>query len=211
MGALQGIGFAPVGERPTGVGCGIPVMPGNKNRMAWIRQLEELSKHKGGRRHVDYEFASECRITGMLVYADGGITCGPYTFEKDDNGLYHYVLRLSYYVVEDADETDAAIMRRVQDATSKGYYFQGGAVGELLSLFSLVLQCRFYLLASIDIGLNSKFEYRLSYRKTAADSHPRIFDERNRNFDRDLRPTLDRLRGTSGKHHQRAITTLRAA
>jgi hypothetical protein len=178
----------------------------NKDRMAWIRTLDALQAG-GDRRFVEYEFASECRITGLLTYAGGAITCGPYTFEKDEHGLYHYRLRLAYRIDSDPDRAHEVTRQRIQEATEKGYFFKEGEVGELLSLFSLVLQCRFYLVAAVHVGweVDVKHLYRFNYRRTPSAAHPKIFDERDRNFVRQLPSFLDRLRNSEGENHQRAI------
>lgn len=138
----------------------------NKNRMAWIRQLEQLEASTGGRRRfTDYEFVSECRITGRLEYADGGIVCGPYTFERNENGLYHYVLTLAY-PWDDGTRRDRELTELMQGATPDGYYFRDGAAGELLSLLSLALRCWLYLVATVDVigDMRIKRELKITYR-----------------------------------------------
>lgn len=52
----------------------------NDNRMGWIRNLEALAS--GGQQYtVEDELGSECRIPGLLDYADGQIICASMSTE----------------------------------------------------------------------------------------------------------------------------------
>ena len=66
------------------------------NRMGWIRYLETPGQADGSTFLEDWEIASECRITGKLVEADGKLIFSPDAFEPDDAGLYKYVIRFCY-------------------------------------------------------------------------------------------------------------------
>ena len=44
--------------------------------MAWIRSFEKLTTTSEESYYYEYEFASECRISGMLNYDNGKILCG---------------------------------------------------------------------------------------------------------------------------------------
>jgi hypothetical protein len=54
--------------------------------LAWIRHLEEIAELGISDEYSEYEFASECRITGQLVYADSAIVCAPFTLQPDGQG-----------------------------------------------------------------------------------------------------------------------------
>jgi hypothetical protein len=179
----------------------------NTNRMAWIRLLEDLEASPAERRYsTEYEFVSECRITGRLEYAGGAIVCTPYTFEKDENGLHHYLLTLSY-PADDGSRRERELTELMQGATPDGYYFRDGAAGELLSLLSLALRCRLYLVASVHVSGDTRIkrEFKINHRRVDPDTHPAIFDDRARNFVRDLPPLLDHLRSTTIGHQRAAL------
>src|SRR3989338_8449866 len=119
----------------------------NDNRMAWIRNLERLSKSSKGAYYSEFEIASECRIVGPLNYKGGKIRCSPFSMDKDMNGLYHYLLSIKYPQYSGSYN---------EKADKKGYYFKEGEIGELLALFSLHFQRRFYLVATYQGELTSK-------------------------------------------------------
>ena len=173
----------------------------NDNRMSWIRNAEKLSASPDGGYYCEYEFVSECRITGLLDYENGKLICGLFTLEEDRNGLYHYLLRIQYPKFEGGYN---------EKADKKGYYFKDGIIGELLSLFSLYFQCRFYIVAIYQGELTNrsikiKMEQEFSYKKIPKGIHPKIFSEDNKNFAVGLSDFLDSVRKLDSQKHQRFI------
>jgi hypothetical protein len=63
------------------------------------------------------------------------------------------------------------------------------------------------MIAAVHVGweIDIKHLYSLNYKRTPAGAHPRIFDERARNFVGALPSMLDHLRKSDGKDHQRAV------
>lgn len=172
----------------------------NDNRMGWIRNIDKLSVSEKDSYYYEYEFATECRIPGLLNYENGKIICSLFSFEKDKNGLYHYLLKIKYPKFDSYNKkTD-----------KKGYCFIDGTIGELLSLFSLYYQCRFYIVAIYQgeltkEGLGLKTEKYFSYEKTDKASHPKIFSEDSRNFARGLSDFLNSIRTLDARFHQSFI------
>lgn len=177
-------------------------MTKNDNRMRWIRNLEKLSKKDAKSYFVECEIATECHITGVLDYNNGMILCGGLTIEKDQNGLYHYLLKVKY-----ADDKESHCNNR---ANKKGYCFKDGILGELLAIFSLYFQCSFYLIATFsgeltNHGLKIKTENRFIYRFCNPLIHPQIFSSKNRNFAIGLINFLDTIKSLDTKYHQQFI------
>jgi len=173
----------------------------NDNRMAWIRNIEKLNDSNCKSYCVEYEIASECRIFGVLDYEDGKILCGGFSLEKDKNGLFHYLFKIQYpeYGQEPSNKPD-----------KNGYYFRDGILGELLSLFSLYFQCRFYLVATYEgeltkFGLKIKNEEDFLYRKINKAIHPKIFTESGRNFTKGLPDFLKSIIKLNDSKHQNFI------
>jgi hypothetical protein len=110
----------------------------NDNRMGWIRNLESLAS-AAQQYTVEYELGSECRIPGLLDYADGQIICAGMNTEESRDGLWLYNLIFHF-------PTGPHDVKRKAD--EKGYYFKDGVLGELLALMSLFFRCRFYLISS---------------------------------------------------------------
>jgi len=174
----------------------------NDNRMGWIRNLEKLTKKDKNNYFVEYEIATECHIAGVLDYENGMILCGGLTIEKDKDGLYHYLLKVKYAGVEEPYYN--------KEANKEGYYFKDGALGELLAIFSLYFQCRFYLIATFSgeltsHGLRIKTENRFIYRFCNSLIHPQIFSSKNRNFAIGLINFLDTVKSLDTKYHQQFI------
>jgi len=174
----------------------------NDNRMGWIRNLEKLGKKEADSYFVEYEIATECHIAGVLDYGNGIILCGGLTIEKDENGLYHYLLKVKYAGIEEPYYN--------KKANKKGYYFKDGILGELLSIFSLYFQCRFYLIATFtgeltNHGLRIKTGNRFIYRSCNPLIHPQIFSSKNRNFATGLADFLDTVKSLDTKYHQQFI------
>jgi hypothetical protein len=177
-------------------------MAKNDNRMGWIRNIEKLSKKDADSYFIEYEIATECHIAGVLDYNNGMILCGGLTIEKDQNGLYHYLIRLKYSGVEEPYYNNKA--------NKKGYYFKDGALGELLAILSLFFQCRFYLVATFsgeltNHGLKIKTENRFTYKPCNPLIHPPIFSTQKRNFAIGLTNFLDTIKSLDTKYHQQFI------
>lgn len=166
--------------------------------MSWVRDLEALQKDRKGSYYTEYEFASECRITGVLDYKKNSVMISPFTFEKDEDGLYHYLLRVRY---------PKSVLGYNDKADKRGYYFPDGAAGELISLCAVFFQCRFFLVASYRgestvRSIKIKSMYPLVYRKTSPATHPKIFSEDNKNFATGLAIFLDSVRTLKSDIHQ---------
>ncbi|MDA3791478.1 MAG: hypothetical protein PF503_23650 [Desulfobacula sp.] len=172
------------------------------NRMEWIRNAEKLNIKSTSTYSAEYELASESYIPGVLDFENGSILCGVMTFNKDPKGYYKYLLKIKYPY---NDETF-----RVQDANKKGYLFKGGIPGELIALFSLFFQCRFFLLSaysgelsSTSIKLKSEYSPQLGFCKPHFD--PDTFPDGKRNFSIDLGDFLNKLQQIDTSYHQDII------
>ncbi len=167
----------------------------NDNRMLWIR-TEDIIKKEGISYSFEYEIASELRITGVLDYNDY-IKCGIYSLEKDENGLYHYLLKINHPAVQEYNNK----------ADKKGYYFKDGELGEILSIFSLFFRARFYLVASFSGELSSssiktKFENKFIYKKTNSLVNPYVLGENNKNLNFTKIPDfLNQIKKLDTKNH----------
>jgi gamma-glutamylcyclotransferase (GGCT)/AIG2-like uncharacterized protein YtfP len=170
----------------------------NDNRMGWIRNLEGLTSTTQQYK-VEYELGSECRIPGLLDYADGKIICAGMNTEESRDGLWLYNLILHFpsgphQVNPKADE--------------KGYYFKDGVLGELLALMSLFFRCRFYLISSRlppgnpRQGMTIKKEYPFVRVRCNPGIHPPLFGNRNKNLATDFKQFLDSIRLLDPKRHQ---------
>jgi hypothetical protein len=170
----------------------------NDNRMLWIRNIEKLEESASPHNYyAEYEIASECRIPGILNYGNGKILCGLAT-STATYGLYHYFIRFQYVGSQDPIYN--------KQANAKGYYFKDGVLGEILSLFSLYFQCRFYLIASYQgelsgTGLKIKIPNDFLYRPCNHKIHPKIFHN-NRNFAVGLSDFLDSIKSLKNNVHQ---------
>lgn len=169
------------------------------NRMAWIRNLKKLSSYTGETYAMEYEFVSECRIPGVLSYDGEKIICSLLS-EKDKDGLYHYLMRVAY-PTGGSDEFNRSQYHK------NGYYFKDGIIGELLSIFSLYFQARFYLVSSFSGGLSSnsvkhKIDSPFLYKPTNQAVHPKIFTDGKRNFARGLSDFLELIKNLDESKHQ---------
>ena len=182
----------------------MPTVAENDNRMSWIRHIEFVkTKKKKYHSYEEYELACECRITGGLDYKKGAIYCSFLTSEKDRDGLYHYSLRIRTAY---NDPNDPTPYRDYKSANSKGYYFKAGIAEELISLFSVFFQCRFYVVATNSYLPNSyrriRNEKDLIYKPSEPGIHPTIFSEKSRSFSIGLTEFLDRTISLPVKLHQ---------
>jgi len=169
------------------------------DRMGWIRNIEKLRNSNIQSYVVEYEIASEVYIPGLLNYEKGMILCGPMTFEKDHRGLYKYLLKIRFASPE--------VLFSIKKATEKGYLFKEGIPGELLALFSLYFECRFYMLAAFSLeltqsSLKSKLEYNPVYRPFHPQLAKTIFSIRKRSFTSGLSDFLNQIANLDTKYHQ---------
>lgn len=174
----------------------------NDNRMAWVRNINKLQKSNIQSYDVEYEIASEVYIQGLLNYEKGMILCGPMTFEKDHRGLYKYLLKIKFASPE--------VLFSVKKATEKGYLFKEGIPGELLALFSLYFECRFYMLAAFhgeltQCSLKPKWEYNPVYRPCHSRLAQTICSTRKRSFISGLPDFLNQVANLDTKYHQKLI------
>lgn len=173
--------------------------------MGWIRNFKIIDSIDKRRIYsVVYEVASEARLTGHFSYKKGEmevIGLSILSYQRDRNGLYHYALRLPFFTFPDYYE-DAV--------SSDGYYFPSGDGGELISLFSVFLQARFYLVARYDDVKNGcigqKLEYgedfskkEFNYKSFYPMFRDDIDDKKNLNG---LNDFLDSIRLMNSKDHQ---------
>ncbi|OGL95753.1 hypothetical protein A2348_03960 [Candidatus Uhrbacteria bacterium RIFOXYB12_FULL_58_10] len=177
----------------------------NDNRMAWIRNIESLTSDKKGSYVVECEFLSEARISSVLSYADGMIQCGGLEFEKDENGLYRYLLRLEHAGIKDPSYN--------KFADKDGYYFKDGILGELLAIFSLFFQARFYPIATYmgeltPTSLPSRHGVHLRYQKPILGNYPEIFDKNKTRRFSELQGFLDMIRGIPPQSHHVVIRAI---
>jgi hypothetical protein len=175
--------------------------------MVWTRNLEAVAQGKPSY-VVEAEFGSELRIPGLLSYAGGAILCGPATFDPDAAGLFKYVLRLR---VPGPGSTEEEEEYQPPAATKDGYVFREGPVGELLALFSLRLQARFFLLSisQRELGLHDlpmKTEFSPKRGRIGPSVDAVVFSEAGeRNFASQLAPFLDELRLLPAEQHMTAV------
>lgn len=174
----------------------------NDNRMSWIRNIDKLKNNDSGSYYCEYEIASECNIPGVLNYQNGMILSSFLTIDKDRNGLHHYTLKIKYAGLEEPYFN--------REATLGGYFFKDGILGELLAIFSVYFQCRFYLIASYfgeltSSGVKTKTENNFIYVPCIPHIHPPIFSSKNKNFAKGLSDFLESIKSLDAKYHQQFI------
>lgn len=168
--------------------------------MEWIRNLDKLEDKECPEYITEYEFASDSYIPGVLDYKNGKILCGALTFNKDSRGLYKYSFKIKF-----AGQNVTHL-----NANQKGYLFKGGIPGELISIFSLYFQARFFVLAAYSgeqnsNGLKTKTEFEPLYRSCYPYFNPNYFSDGKRNFAIGLSDFLDMLIRIDTKYHQALI------
>lgn len=144
------------------------------NKMRFIRLIESKESRDY---YIEYEIASEVRIFGQFEYSKGDVILRFITSEPNRDGLYKYTL----YIAAPSEYK----LPKYQ-ASKDGYYFQGGGAGEILSLASLYLRCRFFPVAYVFRGTSgptvTKIEHDFSYIRPQKSSDKSIFSEEERNF-----------------------------
>jgi len=169
----------------------------NDNRMGWIRNLETLASDSE-QFTVEYELGSECRIPGLLDYADGRIICSLMGTKESAGGLWLYNLTL--HVPRDRHGHNLK--------AGRGYYFKDGRAGELLALMSLFFRCRFYLISSRHLpsnprmGMTIKTEYPYIRVESNPAIHPPLFESANKNLAVDFMEFLDAVKTLDNRLHQ---------
>lgn len=175
-------------------------------RMGWILLLEECqSINEDNYSFIDYEICSEVRIPGVLNYKNL-LLCHIYE-ERNDNGLYSYILRVRFPEKEfKFDE---------QKYSKDGYYFSGGIIGELLSIFSFYFRTRFYLRAMItgeitEQETRTRHEYKFDYHKCDVYSNIEMVQDGGRNWahEHGLSSFLDDLLLIDQKYHLKLMISL---
>lgn len=171
-------------------------MSNNDNRMGWVRNLTKIKEEGAETYYTEYELVTECRIPSVLSYDDDAILCGGMTLDREES-LKHYLLKIKYKAFPEYNE----------NADKNGYYFEGGIAGELVSLMSLFLQCRFYQVAIYQgeltsSSLRTKMELPLLYKKCHPVIHPTIFEQegRTRRFI-EIKDFLDQIRTLNSIYH----------
>jgi hypothetical protein len=179
------------------------------NRMEWILRLEEFEKVGDSPTYcTEYEICSEVRIPGVFTYGNGMMMCSLFQ-EADDLGLYTYILRINHVQKEfEYDENKYS---------TEGYYFKDGLIGEILAIFSVYFQARFFLKAIISgemtpMSIRTRFEKNLRYKRIGDISclDVEMFTDQNRNWCRDngLANFLDSITLIDGMFHQNLIRSL---
>ncbi|MFA5100410.1 MAG: hypothetical protein WC547_05970 [Candidatus Omnitrophota bacterium] len=173
------------------------------NRMQWVLHLEECKDAKDGKVYFsEYEICSEVRIPGRLEYENGALQC--YLLEeRDKNGLYTYAIRVKH--VEKKFEFNESAYSR------KGYFFKHGLIGELLALFSVYFQARFYLKATVMEFDSNGHRFRtandFNYKRPHSFSNFEMFSNQKRNWAHPdgLMSFLNTIRKINQKYHQGLI------
>lgn len=170
-------------------------MPNDRadNRMSFIRTIEDTREKENV---TEYEYVSESHIAGELNYANDNVIFRFLTLEKDRDGLQSYVLRLLSSRPRDYSEWN--------EATTNGYYFQGGDPEELISLFSLFFRKRFFRVSDTYRRLDGKPVVKntsdFSYTRPDRASDPRLFETADKNAV-DLGSFLDTVRELNTAQH----------
>lgn len=175
------------------------------NRMQWILLFEENSKNKNHEEYfTDYEICSEVRIPGVLEYSSGSLLCGLLS-EKDQQGLYSYTIRLKQIQKEYVYDKNKY--------SKNGYYFKNNVIGELIAIFSVYFQARFFL-KSITLEMKpasnnlpyknlKRFRYLIPHKACNYE----MFTDQNRNWahENGLKKFLEDIKKIDGEYHQELI------
>jgi hypothetical protein len=173
------------------------------NRMGWCINIDKLEHDDMPYSIDEYELASDSYIPGIFDYRNGKILCGLSTFTMDSNGMYKYLLKIKF-------AGQSSFVPPYKKATNKGYAFKDGVPGELISIFSLYFQCRFFLIAAYfgDLtatGLKVKQEFRPHLQLFRPYFDPSFYPEGNRNFGLGLSDFLDQIKRIDAKYHQQIV------
>lgn len=173
--------------------------------MQWILLFEENSKNENNEEYfTDYEICSEVRIPGVLEYFDGNLLCGLLS-EKNQQGLYSYTIRLKHIQKEYAFDKSKY--------SKDGYYFKDGLIGELIAIFSVYFQARFFL-KSISLSgklTSNNLQYKdlkqFRYIKPHKAYNYEMFTDQKRNWAHKdgLEKFLDDIKNINQKYHQSLI------
>lgn len=174
------------------------------NRMQWVLMLEEYNKNRSKKEYfTEYEVCSDVRIPGVLNYGNGYLHCGIFQ-EKNEEGLYTYIIRTKHIGKEYKWDID--------NYSKDGYYFKDGLIGELLAMFSVYFQIRFYLKSTITgelspDGMRFRLQHKFQYNKLSPFLNYEMFSDQKRNWAHDdgLKLFLDKIRKLDQKYHQDII------
>lgn len=174
------------------------------NRMQWILLLDECEENKNGKEYfTEYEICSEVRIPGVLNYRNGALQCSLLQ-EMNQLGLYTYAVKIKH--IEKEYKFD------INNYSKEGYYFNNGLVGELLALFSVYFQSRFYLKATIfgeitPTSMRLRTEHDFIYKKPSPLLNFEMFSSQGRNWAHEygLKYFLDTIVKLNQKYHQSLI------
>ena len=172
------------------------------NRMGWCRNIDRLKDNDSSGYVVEYELASDSYIPGVFDYQNGKILCGLLTLNINSSGLYKYLLKIKFAPHDGFTPKFTA--------TKRGYAFHGGIAGELISIFSLYYQCRFFLLSSYFGDLTStrikiKTEFATTFRPCRPYFDPSFYPGGNRNFAVGISEFLDELYRVDVRYHQKLV------
>lgn len=172
------------------------------NRMRWILEAEKCEKSIDDKvYYTEYEICSDARIGGILDYGNGFILCSIFQ-EANQDGLYTYLVRIK--------QSEQNFEFNKNNYSKEGYAF-AGIINELIALFSVYFQARFYHKATItgelsSRGGRSRSEYELIHKKPNIYWHYEMFSKQERNWaNGGLKEFLDRIRLIDGKYHQNLI------
>jgi hypothetical protein len=170
------------------------------NRMNWIRNLDRI-ENISEIYQIESELGSESRINGVLSYRGDSILCGPLTFDKDECGMFKYLLKVRVAPFQ--------VRSSSLQATTRGYVFKEGLIGEIVALLSVALEARFFIL-SHSFGelrpnaLKVKNEFSPLCRLCRIEDDPVIFSDRERNFEKGSE-FLYRIASLDQQYHQEII------
>lgn len=171
------------------------------NRMGFIREIEDVRLKEN---IAEFEYASESHIGGELKYANNNIIFRLFSIDQDRNGLQNYVLRLTSSRPREYSEWD--------EATTDGYYFEGGDSEEIISLFALFFRKRFFRISytyrAIDGSPVLKDNADFSYIRPDKESDPFLFEPADKNGV-DLGDFLDNVRKLKNSLHSTFANSVR--
>ena len=175
-------------------------MKKNDKRMEWIKVIEALKDKNTTKQSITYEIASECRICGLLKYAN--ILCAPIAINDPSPELYPFILKIEVPLSKNNVN--------FSKYNKKGYGFKYGIIGELLSIFSIWLRSRFYLISTTygeltDSGIPLRAKNKFVYIKPTRNIHKELFSSTGKNFV-NLAQCLDLIKSLDSNHHERFIS-----